>query len=282
MDDVEKLSCKEELYLSDVENSATDDHKEVEEKPKKRKRRRREIDMASQKRRPLSRLLEQLLRNLEKRDHHQFFAWPVNDNFAPNYSNIIKRPMDFSTIKQKIDENGYKSLNCFISDFKLMCNNAMKYNKPGTVYHKAARRLLHSGLKQLTPQKLRPLGDMLTYMYEIPIRELGFDIGKMDVHKVLKRSSPIKSGGSEAEVVSDGAERQDSGDSVKIQMEAAREQHRRRLAKKAFPRMDADGKTTLCLVTSTADQHGEDKPVTLGQYVGKLDARGPAQRSAVC
>lgn len=62
-----------------------------------------------------------------------------------------------------------------------MCNNAMKYNKPGTVYHKAARRLLHAGLKQLTPQKLRPLGDILTYMYEIPIRELGFDMGKMDV-----------------------------------------------------------------------------------------------------
>lgn len=52
-------------------------------------------------------------------------------------------------------------------------------------------------------------------------------------HKVLKRSSPLKSGGSEAEVVSDGGpDRQDSGDSVKIQMEAAREQHRKRLAKK--------------------------------------------------
>lgn len=62
-----------------------------------------------------------------------------------------------------------------------MCNNAMKYNKVGTVYHKAAKRLLHAGLKQLTPQKLRPLGDILTYMYEIPIKELGFDIGKMDV-----------------------------------------------------------------------------------------------------
>lgn len=69
---------------------------------------------ASQKRRPLSRLLEHLLRNLEKRDPHQFFAWPVNDNFAPGYSNIIRRPMDFSTIKQKIDDNEYKSLNCFI------------------------------------------------------------------------------------------------------------------------------------------------------------------------
>ncbi|XP_068626722.1 bromodomain-containing protein 7-like [Battus philenor] len=313
MDDVEKLSCKEELLdLSDIEHSANDDPKEPEGKMKKKKRRRREIDMiklsdddetddevsakkiirrlspvpnspashreprtcvlkASQKRRPLSRLLEQLLRNLEKRDPHQFFAWPVNDNFAPGYSTIIKRPMDFSTIKQKIDDNEYKSLNCFISDFKLMCNNAMKYNKPGTVYHKAARRLLHAGLKQLTPQKLRPLGDILTYMYEIPIRELGFDIGKMDVHKVLKRSSPIKSGGSEAEVVSDGGQdRQDSGDSVKIQMEAAREQHRRRLAKKAFPRMDAEGKTTLCLVTNTVDTTGEDKPLTLGRYIGKL------------
>ncbi|CAK1544352.1 unnamed protein product [Leptosia nina] len=312
IDDLEKLSCKEELDLSDVEHSPSEDIKDSEEKPKKsRKRRRREIDMiklsddddtddeglskklvrkqspgpnspashreprtcvlkASQKRRPLSRLLEQLLRNLEKRDPNQFFAWPVNDNFAPGYSTIIRRPMDFSTMKQKIDDNEYRSLNCFISDFKLMCNNAMKYNKPGTVYHKAARRLLHSGLKQLTPQKLRPLGDILTYMYEIPIRELGFDIGKMDVHKVLKRSSPIKSGGSECETVSDGQERQDSGDSVKIQMEAAREQHRRRLAKKAFPRMDGDGKTTLCLVTHPVDNNSEEKPLTLGQYIGKL------------
>ncbi|XP_047024810.1 bromodomain-containing protein 7-like isoform X2 [Helicoverpa zea] len=270
MDDIEKLSCKEELEASDVENSATDDHKDMDEKPSnKRKRRRREIDMASQKRRPLSRLLEQLLRNLEKRDPNQFFAWPVNDNFAPGYSDIIRRPMDFSTMKQKIDDNEYKSLNCFISDFKLMCNNAMKYNKPGTVYHKAARRLLHAGLKQLTPQKLRPLGNLLTYMYEIPIKELGFDIGKMDVHKVLKRSSPIKSGGSEAEAASDGGH--DAGpDSLKMQMEAAREQHRRRLAKKAFPRMDSEGKTTLCLVTNTVEGSGEEKPLTLGRYIGKL------------
>ncbi|XP_041975658.1 bromodomain-containing protein 7-like isoform X2 [Aricia agestis] len=311
MDDIEKLSCKEELLdLSDVDHSANDDHKDSERSVKKRKRRRREIDMiklsdddetdeehttgkkmvrrfspgpnspashreprtcvlkASQKRRPLSRLLEQLLRNLEKRDPHQFFAWPVNDNFAPNYSNVIKRPMDFSTMKQKIDDNEYRSLNCFINDFKLMCNNAMKYNKAGTVYHKAARRLLHAGLKQLTPHKLRPLGDHLTYMYEIPIRELGFDIGKMDLHK-LKRNGEHKSGGSEAEGT-ESHEQTDPGDSVKLQMEEEREQHRRRLAKKAFPRMDATGKTTLGIVTNTVDPTSEDRPMTLGQYIGKL------------
>lgn len=67
----------------------------------------------------------------------------------------------------------------------------MKYNKPGTVYHKAAKRLLHAGLKQLTPQKLRPLGDILTYMYEIPLRELGFDIGKMDVVSPTQQDSTV-------------------------------------------------------------------------------------------
>ncbi|XP_048489466.1 bromodomain-containing protein 7 isoform X2 [Plutella xylostella] len=268
---MEELSCKEEILdLSDLDHSAAEESKEVDEKPKTKKRRRREIDMASQKRRPLSRLLEQLLRNLEKRDPNQFFAWPVNDNFAPNYSNIIKKPMDFSSMKQKIDDNEYRSLNCFISDFKLMCNNAMKYNKPGTVYHKAARRLLHQGLKQLTPHKLRPLGNILTYMYEIPIRELGFDIGKMDVHKVLKRSSPIKSGGSEAEAASDGGEAREGGDRVKLKMERAREQHRRRLAKKAFPRMDSTGRTTLCVATHTVEGGGDDKPLTLGACLPRL------------
>lgn len=73
-----------------------------------------------QKRKPLSRLLEHLLRNLEKKDQNQFFAWPVTDNYAPNYSTIIKRPMDFSTMKQKIDDNMYNSLYCFtVSDFLL-------------------------------------------------------------------------------------------------------------------------------------------------------------------
>lgn len=36
---------EEVLDMSDVENSATDDLKEMDDKPKKKKRRRREIDM---------------------------------------------------------------------------------------------------------------------------------------------------------------------------------------------------------------------------------------------
>lgn len=35
-------------------------------------------------------------------------------------------------------------------NFKLMCNNAMIYNKPDTIYYKAAKKLLHSGMKILS------------------------------------------------------------------------------------------------------------------------------------
>lgn len=35
-------------------------------------------------------------------------------------------------------------------DFRIMCENAMIYNKPETIYHKAARKLLRSGMKILS------------------------------------------------------------------------------------------------------------------------------------
>jgi len=35
-------------------------------------------------------------------------------------------------------------------NFKLMCTNAMIYNKPDTIYYKAAKKLLHSGMKILS------------------------------------------------------------------------------------------------------------------------------------
>lgn len=67
-----------------------------------------------QERSPLQKLLDYLLKGLEKRDPQQFFAWPVTDHIAPGYSQIIHQPMDFSTMKQKIDENQYSALNEYI------------------------------------------------------------------------------------------------------------------------------------------------------------------------
>lgn len=126
---------------------------------------------------PLSKLLEHLLRALEKKDPHQFFAWPVTDDIAPGYSSIITDPMDFLTIRQKVDDGLYASLVEFGDDFKLMCENAIKYNHVDTVYHKAAKRLLHVGTRMLQPENLtRSLRPLASYMRELTQKELGFDL----------------------------------------------------------------------------------------------------------
>uniref|UniRef100_A0A8C2CYV0 Bromodomain-containing protein 9 n=1 Tax=Cyprinus carpio TaxID=7962 RepID=A0A8C2CYV0_CYPCA len=101
---------------------------------------------------PRQQLLEHFLRLLQRKDPHGFFAFPVTDAIAPGYSMIIKHPMDFSTMKDKIDANEYKTITEFKADFKLMCDNAMVYNRPETVYYKAAKKLLHTGFKMMSKQ----------------------------------------------------------------------------------------------------------------------------------
>lgn len=135
---------------------------------------------------PLSKLLDHLLRSLEKKDPHQFFAWPVTDEIAPGYSSIISEPMDFLSIRQKVDDNEYTTLHEFADDFRLMCDNAIKYNHVETVYHKAAKRLLHVGQKMLQPDQLmRSLRPLIIYMKELTPKELGFDLAQTEQHDDL-------------------------------------------------------------------------------------------------
>lgn len=56
-----------------------------------------------------------------------------------------------------------------------MCRNAMVYNRPDTVYYKAAKKLLHAGLKITSADKLRSTPQLLPLLSEISSEELGFD-----------------------------------------------------------------------------------------------------------
>lgn len=47
---------------------------------------------------------------LHRKDPSAFFSFPVTDFIAPGYSMIIKHPMDFSTMKEKIKNNDYQSI----------------------------------------------------------------------------------------------------------------------------------------------------------------------------
>lgn len=88
-------------------------------------------------------LFTYMLRQLEKRDTNAFFAWPVTDLIAPGYSTIIKHPMDFYTIRKKIEQRSYETIAEMKADVKLMCDNAMTYNQPDTIYYKTARKIWH-------------------------------------------------------------------------------------------------------------------------------------------
>lgn len=87
--------------------------------------------------------LHHLLKVAQRRDTQSFFAWPVTENIAPGYSKFISHPMDFSTMKKKIDQGCYEVLDQFKYDIKLICDNAMRFNGADTVYFKAARKLWH-------------------------------------------------------------------------------------------------------------------------------------------
>lgn len=49
----------------------------------------------------------------------------------------------------------------------------MVYNRPGTVYYKAAKKLLHVGTKMISREKLLSLRHDLPFMAEINPDELG-------------------------------------------------------------------------------------------------------------
>ncbi|THH18596.1 hypothetical protein EW146_g2409 [Bondarzewia mesenterica] len=74
-----------------------------------------------------------LLDQLHRKQHQNIvghFAQPVDPVALsiPDYPSIIKKPMDLSTMRNKLDANMYPTAEKFRDDFKLMINNCVKYN----------------------------------------------------------------------------------------------------------------------------------------------------------
>ena len=51
---------------------------------------------------------------------------------VPDYPKIIKTPMDFGTVKQKLSNNEYLRIEQFLEDMNLVFDNCMKYNGIGS------------------------------------------------------------------------------------------------------------------------------------------------------
>ena len=126
----------------------------------------------------LAKVLEYLLVMLEKKDVNNFFVSPVSDTFAPGYSKIIKEPMDFSTIREMIEDGKFSTLSQFRAAFDLICNNCMTYNGPETVYFKSAKLLQRQGQRILAPERIKALAEHLPLIKDLRLHELGFDLSE--------------------------------------------------------------------------------------------------------
>ncbi|CAL5405550.1 unnamed protein product [Camellia sinensis] len=85
--------------------------------------------------------LELILDKLQKKDIYGAYAEPVDPEELPDYHVVIKHPMDFGSVRKKLGNGSYSTLEQFESDVFLICTNAMKYNAPDTIYHKQARSI---------------------------------------------------------------------------------------------------------------------------------------------
>jgi bromodomain and PHD finger-containing protein 1 len=94
----------------------------------------------------LSKVLDQLI----SKDQGEIFAEPVDINEVshflilrdqplrnlfqvPDYVTVVTQPMDFSTMKQKLEDCEYADVDDLEADFNLMLSNCMAYNSKETV-----------------------------------------------------------------------------------------------------------------------------------------------------
>ncbi|XP_043101385.1 bromodomain-containing protein 7 [Puntigrus tetrazona] len=240
---------------------------------------------------PLQEALSQLIRQLQRKDPSAFFSFPVTDLIAPGYSLIIKRPMDFSTMKEKVKKEHYQSLEELKLDFKVMCENAMIYNKPETIYYKAAKKLLHSGMKILSTERLDSLKQSIEFMAGLQTSSSHSaedgedDCGTSDAAKENSSVMDTSDNSQSPRVGNKDTPSRDSKDDAKSQAEKDLEEIKKivedsggKLSNRSlqceleFERRKSDGSTTLGIL-NPADLSAGDPgycPVKLGMMGGRL------------
>ena len=90
----------------------------------------------------LNKTLLDLLKKIQQHDDQKIFATPVTEKIAPDYFLVIKKAMDISTIRSKINHNEYSTIKQFRDDVYLMIQNAMIYNSQKSIYYKKAKDMM--------------------------------------------------------------------------------------------------------------------------------------------
>ncbi|KAF8975646.1 pre-mRNA-splicing factor prp46 [Entomortierella lignicola] len=105
------------------------------------------------KKKELSVICHKLLDNFIRKDMYVLFTEPVDPTLVPDYATVIKNPMDFSTMRAKVERNFYPDIDEFLKDFQLVCDNARLYNSKETLYWKQADKLWEWGSKAIERER---------------------------------------------------------------------------------------------------------------------------------
>jgi bromodomain-containing protein 8 len=82
-----------------------------------------------------------LLSQISQHRNGNIFHNPIRPAEAPDYHDIVKRPMDLKTIKGRIRDNVITDTLQFERDIYLMFMNAMIYNRPHSDIFKMAQEV---------------------------------------------------------------------------------------------------------------------------------------------
>ncbi|KAL1785459.1 bromodomain adjacent to zinc finger protein domain protein 2B isoform X1 [Sigmodon hispidus] len=74
-------------------------------------------------------LCSMILTEMETHEDAWPFLLPVNLKLVPGYKKVIKKPMDFSTIREKLNHGQYSSFETFALDVRLVFDNCETFNE---------------------------------------------------------------------------------------------------------------------------------------------------------
>ena len=87
------------------------------------------------------------------------FHNPIKASDAPDYHDIVKRPMDLKTIKNRVREGAISTSAEYQRDVYLMFANSLMYNKPSSDIYKMAEEVGASLSLQKKHANCVPLDD---------------------------------------------------------------------------------------------------------------------------
>lgn len=107
----------------------------------------------------LGKTLNDIWKKISQKDTQKIFAYPVTEDIAPGYFNVVKHPMDLSTIKAKIHDDEYQTLQQFRDDMNLMFTNCLTYNPNTSYVYQQGESLFQFFRRQLKLAKKQLLGN---------------------------------------------------------------------------------------------------------------------------